>query len=94
MTRQSARSMDADGIFASYTLDTLHYVGVNMYSLRLVATDGRLRCRASRRNTAPESGCDKCRFPPLTTSVPIHLPRYFRVLRTIERNKQKTDYKC
>jgi len=40
---------DADGIFVSYTPDTLHYAGVNVYSLRLVATDGRLRRRTSRR---------------------------------------------
>jgi len=44
---------DADGIFVSYTPDTLHYAGVNVYSLRLVATVGRLRRRTSRRNAAP-----------------------------------------
>lgn len=51
---------DADGIFVSYMSDTLHYAGVNVYSLRLVATDGRLRRRTSRRNAAPASGYDKC----------------------------------
>lgn len=31
-----------------HILDTLHYAGVNVYSLRLVATDGRLRRRTAR----------------------------------------------
>lgn len=58
VTRQCllTECMDADGIFVPYMPDTLHYAGVNVYSLRLVATDGRLQ----RRDTAPD--CDKCRF--------------------------------
>lgn len=79
---------DADGIFVSYTPDTLHYAGVNLHSLRLVATDRRLRRRASRRNTAPASGCDKYRFVLLAiASIPIPSPRLLSHIRYGETSR-------
>jgi len=70
----------ADGIFVSCRLDTLHYAGVNVYSLRLGATRGRHRRRASRRGTRPR---DKCRFSPYFTS---RLTLAFRSSRHSRRN--------
>jgi len=47
----------ADGIFVSCRLDTLHYAGDNVYSLRLVATRG-VRDAGTEKSGTDQTGAD------------------------------------
>lgn len=67
-------------IFIPYMPDTLHYAGVNVYSLRLVATLGRLRVATPTPAAALDR--DKCRFT-LYFALPLDFRLYISVFLQI-----------